>query len=286
MRRLVLLPVGILLLTGCSLQKIALKSTTGLFSYGVDALYAEPDLKIAEIAMVSNLKLLEGFQRAEPGNKTLLLLLTQGYASYAMAFLEDAEPERASALYRRATEFGLKLLQQTSAYKEGIPEKEADFVERLTKIKKSQVAALFWTAFAWGGWINLNRDDPQAVFDLSKVKAMMERVLQLDEGFFFGSAHLFWGSTYGSIPKMLGGDPEKAKDHFDRALEISEGKFLMAQVYYARYYAVTTLNEELFTELLNDVLKAPENILPGFELLTSLAKHKAGELLAKKEEIL
>ena len=48
----------------------------------------------------------------------------------------------------------------------------------------------------------MSKDDPQAIFDLGKVKAMMNRVLELDEGFFFGSAHLFFGSVYGSLPKM------------------------------------------------------------------------------------
>jgi hypothetical protein len=115
---------------------------------------------------------------------------------------------------------------------------------------------------------------------------MMNRVLQLDENFFFGSAHLFWGSTYGSIPPMLGGNPEKAKEHFERAIEISDGEFLMAYVYYAQYYAVTTLNEELFEEMLQKVENAPMDIMPGYELMTSLAKRKGKDLMARKEDIL
>ncbi|RMI04714.1 MAG: hypothetical protein D6681_09220, partial [Calditrichaeota bacterium] len=167
----------------------------------------------------------------------------------------------------------------------GVPSREADFVARLSRIKKEDVPALFWTAFAWSGWINLNRDDPQAVFDLSKVKAMMNRVLELDEGYFFGAAHLFWGSIYGSIPPLLGGDPDKARAHFQRAIELSEGKFLLAHVYYARFYAATTLNEELFEELLTKVVNAPGDIMPGYELMTSLAKRQAESLLKRREEI-
>lgn len=286
MRRVIFLLSALLLMSGCSLQKIALKTTSGLFSYGMDALYAEPDLGIAEIAVASNLKLLEGFHLADPKNKNLLEMLTQGYASFSLAFLEETEPERASAIYLRARDFGFHRLGMTKAFKGGIPAREEDFVKRLPLLGKSDLPALFWTAFAWAGWVNLNRDDPQAIFDLSKVKAMMNRVLELDEGFFFGGAHLFWGSINGSIPRMLGGDPEKARESFEHVIELTDGKFLIAYVYYARYYAVSTLDEALFDDLLNKVLAAPMDILPGYELMTSLAKRQAESLLAQKDDLL
>ena len=271
--------------SGCSVQKLALKTTSGLFAYGIEALYAEPDLEIAEIAIASNLKLLEGFHLADPKNKTMLQLLLEGYSGYSLGFLEDTQPERASMFYLRSRDYGFALLEQTKAFKKGIPEKEADFVERLPLIKESELPALFWTAFAWAGWINVNRDDPQAAFDLSKVKAMMTRVMEIDETFFFGSAHLFWGSTYGSVPRMLGGDPDKAKMHFDRAIEISGGKFVMAYVYSAQFYALMTLDDVLFEEDLQKVLDAPQDIMPGYELMTSIAKKKATGLLAQKDDL-
>ena len=283
---LLLFSLLVLILNACSIQKLALKATSGLFEYGIEAFYAEPDLQIAEPALSANLKLLEGFHRADPKNKAILEMLTQGFAGMALAFLEDEAPERASAIYLRARDYGLKRLNFTKAFKDGIPEKESAFVERLKYLKKEDLPALFWTAFSWAGWVNLNRDDPQAVFDLSKVKAMMDRVLELDENFFFGSAHLFWGSTFGSIPPMLGGSPDKAKMHFDKAIAISDGRFLIAKVYYAQFYAVTTLDEALFDQLLNDVINAPNNILPGYELLTTVAKQKATKLMAKKDDIL
>ena len=276
----------ILLFLNCSLQKIALKTTTGLVAYGIDAIYAEPDLKIAEQAVASDLKLLEGFHLADKKNKDLLLMLTQGFASYSLGFLEDDEPERASLFYLRAKDYGLMLLGHTKAFKDSIPTKESNFRQALQLLKKDDVPALFWTAFAWAGWINLNRDNPKAVFELNIVKAMMQRVLDLDETFFFGAAHLFFGAMNASMPKMLGGDPEKAKQQFDRSLEISDGKFLITKVYIARYYAVSTLDEELFDKLLSEVLQAPQDILPGYELLTSVAKDKAQKLMERKEDLL
>jgi hypothetical protein len=276
----------IILFLNCSIQKIALNTTTDLVEYGIDAIYAEPDLKIAEQAVASNLKLLEGFHLADKNNKKLLLMLTQGFASYSLGFLEDDEPERASLFYLRAKDYGLKLLSQTKAFKDSIPTKEANFRSALKVLKPKDVPALFWCAFAWAGWVNLNRDNPQAVFELNIVKAMMQRVLKLDETFFFGAAHLFFGAMNASMPKMLGGDPEKAKEQFDRCLDISDGKFMIAKVYLARYYGVSTLDEELFDKTLAEVLDAPPDILPGYELLTSVAKDKAKKLMERKEDLL
>ena len=285
MRKGWFLLIGVLLLSGCSIQKIALKATSGLFYSGMDAIYRESDLQIAEQAIASDLKLLEGFYLSDPSNRDILLMLTQGYASYSLGFVEDVEPGRAKLFYLRARDYGLQLLRFTRAFKDSIPTEEEAFIQRLTRLEKKDVPALFWTAFAWAGWINLSKDDPQAVFDLRKVKAMMKRVIELDEGYFFGSAHLFFGSVLGSLPKMLGGNPEKAREHFQRALELSHEKFLMTYVYLARYYAQPKLDEALFDKYLKHVLQAPMDILPGYQLITAIAKQKAQRLITKKEEL-
>ncbi len=276
---------GMLLLSGCSLQKIALRSTTGLLYYGIDAIYQEPDMDIAEQAISSDLKLLDGLYLADTGNKDVMLMLTQGYASYSLGFIEDESVSRAQMFYLRARDYGFKLLKTTDAFRDSIPINEDLFIEKLSRLNKKDVPAIFWTAFAWGGWINLSKDNPRAIFDLGKVKAMMNRVQKLDEGYFFGASHLFFGSIYGALPKMLGGNPDKAKEEFDRTLQISDGRFMLAYVYLARYYAQPTLDEQLFDKYLNTVLAAPADVLPGYELITSIAKAKARRLLSEKEEL-
>jgi len=274
-----------LILSGCSLQKLALRSTTGIFSYGVDALYDEVDLPLAEQAMASNLKLLEGLHKADPSNKEILLLLTQGFASYSVGFVEDESVPRAKLFYLRARDYGLLLLRQTKAFKDSIPGREKNFVERIQQIKRSDIPAVYWTAFAWGGWIGLSKDDPQAIFDLGKVKAMMQRVIELDEGFFYGTAHLFFGTIAGSLPRMLGGDPEQAKIHFEKCLALNDKQLLLAYVYLARYYAQPLLDEELFDNYLKIVLQAPPDILAENRLLTAIAKDKAQKLIIKKQDL-
>ena len=114
---------------------------------------------------------------------------------------------------------------------------------------------------------------------------MMNKVIELDEKFFYGSAHLFFGAINGSLPKLLGGDPEKAKQHFERCLTLSDRKFLLAYIYLARYYAQPLLDEDLFDQYLQQVEDAPLYILPENKLITAIAKEKARHLRGKKEEL-
>ncbi len=113
---------------------------------------------------------------------------------------------------------------------------------------------------------------------------MMQRVMELDESFYYGGPHLFMGVWYVSRPKMFGGDPKKAQSHFLKAIEYGEGKFLIAYVFYADYYARQNLEKELFVATLQKVLDTPADIQPDLTLLNTIAKKRAKELLSNVEE--
>jgi hypothetical protein len=146
------------------------------------------------------------------------------------------------------------------------------------------VPILFWTATCWVNWIRLNLDSMEALSELPRVEAMMRRVLELDEGFHYGGAHLFMGIWYASRPKIAGGDLKKAQEHFLKALDLGQRKFLMAYVYYASYYARKIMDKELFTSTLQKVLETPAETSPDLILLNTIAKRQAKELLSHGEE--
>jgi hypothetical protein len=124
----------------------------------------------------------------------------------------------------------------------------------------------------------------EALAELPRVELMMQRVLELDEGFNYGSPHLFMGIWFASRPKVAGGDLRKSQEHFLKAIELGEGKFLMAYVYYANYYARQALDKDLFISTLQKVLKTPADILPDLTLLNTVAKKQAKELMSRVEE--
>ncbi len=268
---------------GCSIQKLAVGATGGIIDKTLESLYEESDLELAEISIASNLKLLEGLIKSDPGNEKLLQRAIEGYTGYALAFAEDKNPERARFFYDRAAQYGRTLLAKKKILKNGRETGLSDLEKSLASAGIKDVPALFWTANAWASYINLSRTDPDALFNMPKVMAIMRRVLELDEEFYYGGAHLFFGTIYASLG-VAGGDLKKSKEHFDRALEIADQRFLLTLTYLARYYAVSQLDEELFRDTLRKVLNTPGEVLPEYRLINEVAKKKARLYLSQIDE--
>jgi hypothetical protein len=222
--------------------------------------------------------------KGDPENEHLLLLTSQAIAGYALGFAEDEEPERAKSLYLRAKEYGLRVLRNDETFAANEEGNLDRFTESANNLDRDYLGALFWTAFAWAGWINLSLDNPQALIELPKVQVLMQRVYDMDETYFHGSPHLFFGSVWGTKPRMMGGDPDKAKEHFEKNLQITEGKFLMTYVYYAKYYAAKTLDEDLFDEFIVKIENTQADVLPGYQFLNMIAKKKAKYLKELRDE--
>lgn len=265
--------------SGCSLDKLAIRTTGSVLNYGVQALYEEEDLVIAEQAIMSNLKLLEGLIKGDPDNLNLLTLASQGFTGYALGFVEDDNPERAKIFYERAKGYGLRILNRNSGFRDALNSNIEGLAKALEGFKRADVPALFWTANSWGNWINLSRDSPAAIAQMGKVEIMMKRVLELDEGYYYGGPHMFFASYYGGRSEMFGGSHEKAKYHFDRFIELSGGKFLMGYVLFAKYYAVQMQDAALYRELLEKTLEMRGDLLPEQRLVNEIAKVKAKKLL-------
>ncbi len=284
MKKFQLFLVFIFFISSCSVQKLALRSMSGILDNSMAALYEESDLKLAEQAIASDLKLLEGLMKSDPDNEKFLLLACQGFASYALGFIEDEDPQRAQSLYLRGRDYGLKILNNNSQFQPALTGDLDQLARALKKFDKKDVPALFWTANNWANWITLNLTDTDALADLPRAQLMMQRVIELDESYFYGGAHLFFATVYASRPKLLGGDIEKAKLHFDRCFEFCQDKFLLPYVFYARYYVTRTSDEEFFAKVLNKVIDTPDDILPDQRLPNAIAKQKAKLLLQKSEE--
>lgn len=152
-------------------------------------------------------------------------------------------------------------------------------------MNKKDVPALFWTAYAWGNIILLQQDSPARIAELPMVDLMMQRVLELDETYFFGGPHLFYGGYFGNRPRTLGGDPEKARTHLQRAIEITDGKFLLAKFMLAKFYAAPAQDKVVFKSTLDEILAAPADLYPEQTLANTLAKRDAARWLARMDEI-
>ncbi len=274
----------LLLLSACSPKTAALRAVVPLLDRGSTAFDAEPDPQLAREALPAQLKLLESLLESEPGNPRLRRLAAQGFGGYAFLFLEDSDPGRARQMYRRGLEHGLALLGRRQALRK-LREAELSALESaLRGLRPNDAPDLFWTAYNWGGWINLAKDSPEAVAELPKAVALMRRVQELSPGYYFGGPDLFLGAYYASRPRLLGGDLGKAKAHFDSAVAATGGRFLMAKLLYARYYAVAAQDSELFKRLNAEVEETP-GVMPEARLADAVAKMKAKKLMEQIDEL-
>jgi len=277
-----------LMLSGCSLDRIAADTTAGLLGEASRSFNEEPDPVIARDAIPANLKLMEGLLKVTPGNAALLTTLARGWCSYGFGFLEETgdkiDLERASALYRRGFGFGLRTF--TPAVAAALRGGSLDEIgEALESVGRKEVAPLFWSAYCLGNWVNLNTASVDGVAELSKVELMMRRVALLDAGFFHGGPDLFYGFYYGKRPKLLGGNPSKAREHLLRAASFSAGRFLMAKLFLAEVYAVAAQDEKLFEDTLREIVAAPADLMPEERLANELARKRALRLLARQAEL-
>lgn len=272
----------LVLLSACSIEQLMVRASIPMIEGGVTALNKETDLELAEASIPTNLELLEGMLTIDPENVELHDYAAQAYYGLGYGFNEDHRPERASAFYLRGKKHGLISLALNGAKRiDGpIEELEAD----MKSLDEDAVPGLFWTASNWAKWIDLNRDKPEAVAQLHRPTVLMRRVLELDENFYHGGAHMYFGVYYGSRSPMFGGNFEKAREHFDKARAATDGRLLVADLLQAQYLARQEFDREDFHKRLTKIIDAPDDLYPELGLLNQITKRKARMLLSKEKE--
>jgi len=279
-----IIPACLLLLAGCGLNRVALRSTTELLQNGAQAVYDEPDLQLAQDALPSHLELTRVLLQNDPDNAALLTLAAEEFNGYAFLFVEQPQPERAKGLYLRGRDFALRALARNPKFQNLADRNEIDLAKVLRAAGKKDVPDLFWAAFGWAGWINLSKDSPQALAQLPDAVAMMRRVEELSPEFHFAGPEIFFGVYYASRPAILGGSTDKARRYFDRAIEMTHGEYLMDYVLEARYLAVALQDKSLFENLLRRAQEYPPGRLPGAMLTDQAAKKEAADLLGRVDD--
>ena len=272
-----------ILFSGCAVRKLS-------------RIESQSDLTAVESTLQRNLGTLDWI--AKTRSRHLILKTASAYSLYA-GFIQDkmeaaeiagdmetVEALRVEAilLYKRAERYARKVLAKSNKIFNDVRGVDMAVLEKaLQQLKKKDVAPLFWTAYTIASSISLQIDDPMQLIDLSRVELMMRRVLELDETFYDGSAHLFYSVYYSTRSAAIGGALEKVKRHLDRADEINDGKFLMIKYYLARYYAYPKRDAKLYKQTLQAVLDAPLDIYPGKEATTALAKSRAKRWLEQAD---
>jgi hypothetical protein len=267
--------IAALLLGGCA--SMVASFTSGFAEDLGNSILDNPDVEMVQEGAPAYLLLIDALVDQSPENANLLMQSARLKSAYATAFVTNGE--RAKMLAADALADMEKAI--CLSIKGGCDVRTREFEAYevwLAERKLTDLGSLYQLGTVWAGWIQANADDFVAIAELGRVKALMARAAELDETYDYGGPHLYLGVFETLVPPSLGGRPEVGRSHFEKAIDISRGRFLMAKVMFADQYARLLFDRELHDKLLNEVIEAdPQE--PGMTLINTVAQRQAHELL-------
>ena len=296
--RLVLLVCLIPMATGCSVKTFAINRVGDALASGDSVYESDDDIELVGSALPFGLKLTESLLSQSPEHPGLLLTASRGFVLYAYAYVDyEAQIERERAvdrarairaravrLYLRGLRYGLRALEQSYPGVERmlLTDPKAA-VAAIGKNRTRDVPFLYWNAAALALAISASRDDPALLARLPEVEAMLDRALELDDGWDDGALYefkvIFAGSGVGS------GDPAAIARHYERALVLSKGRSAGLYVAYAEAVALPAQDKAEFRALLEKALAVNADEQPRDRLATLLTQRRARWLLGRIDDL-
>lgn len=277
--------------TGC-MRKVLLDGQIRSTRQGSDAVNTLHDFEVARAVARAGLAQLEGLHKLAPYNEDGLFMLTRGWAGASSAFTEDDYEQaleqgddegaryhllRTRAGFARARFFGLELMSKRAngfdKARRNAQTMRAWVVENFNH--PSEAEDLLWVGVAWVGHVGAARDDPATVGDLYVGVEILRRSLELDDSIENGLGHTVMGAYHARTALS---ELEDSKRHFEMALKINKGKFLLTKFNYAARYYCAKSDKTNYEKTLKEVLAAGDP-LPEKRLQNLIAKRKAQRYL-------
>jgi len=293
---LVLAGVALVLLAGCSVRRFAADRIGSALAASGSSWTEDDDPELVGDAFPFALKTLEGLLAESPENPVLLLGACRGFAGYAAGFvapeaeaLPAIEFERAQEIRARALRLHLRALGYC---RRALELRSPGAVEALSRSPETalgfagreDVELLYWTGAAWGSAVALGLDRPELVADLPAVRSLFERALALDPGWDRGALEEAL-IPLDALSPMLGGSPERARERYERAVELSAGLRASPHVTWAASAAVAAQDRRGFRVALERALAVDPDASPPDRLGNHLARRRAGSLLERADDL-
>ena len=267
----------------CSVKKMAVDAVGDSLADGSDVYAADSDPDLVREALPFGLKTFETMIDISPENRGLLLAAARGFTAYAFLLQERADMidaadhaqaralrERARKLYLRGRDFAFRGL---SVGRPGFVEKlRVDPRAALATTGKDDAPLLYWAGAAWAAALGSGNADLGLLAELPLATVLVQRVLELDEGFDRGAPHEFFITLEASRP---GGSVSSARAHYARAVALSGGRRASAHVALAEAVSVREQNVGEFRALLAAALAVDPDAAPQLRLANILAQRRA-----------
>ncbi len=220
--------------------------------------------------------------------------LTLLYSAYAFAYIdetplsdfdEEAESKiaRVNYLYDKATHYGIIALEEKlPGFREGVIEKK-DITGILARAKKEDVETLFWFNFAWAMRLFNDLSETERLTHLETMKQIAERIIAIDEDYLYGASYAILIAYYGGRVKSLGGDPDKAKQYYEKASQLGKGKSLISDFVYLRFVSILSTDDSAFEETYQKIATFNPRVNQDFAFVNTFLKRKAEAIYQKKD---
>ncbi len=266
-------------LSGCA--SIASSAASGVADNLSTAILDQEDPELVREATPAYLILLDSFAK-DSDSPSVLGAAAELYAAYGIVFVAD--PARAMILTRKSRDYGRRALCAADADACELTGLEfADYEAVINSLGPRTVDALFSYSIASLAFIRAHSSDFIALADLPKVEVALNRVLTLGAGDREADAYKYLGILNSLRPPALGGQPERGREYFEKAISLSGGRDLSAKVELAQTYARLVYDRELHDRLLVEVVSADPQA-PGLTLFNNIAQAQAAELLASADD--
>jgi predicted anti-sigma-YlaC factor YlaD len=280
----------------CSPATMGMNRMADALSSTASAFGRDDDPEFVRVGAPSTLKMVEMMLDDHPLHPGLLLTACSGYTQYAYAFLhvesqmrapgnaaEAADlKQRAARMYERARGYCVRALE--IRLPKGRASLAKDPKATLAAAVRADIPILYWTAAAWGGSLAVAENPILRLAELSVVRALFARALELDETWEAGTIHEALISIE-ALPVLLGGSAERARKHFNRAVELSQGQSAFAFVTFADSVSVAAKNRGEFEKLLRQAIAIDVNQRPAIRLANLIAQKRARFLLSRADTL-
>ncbi len=218
-------------------------------------------------------------------NADALVALSRAHYFLADGFMavEGAPQQEEFVVYQKGVDYGERALLVLDPNFEAQMRAEAKFEDAIKGIGKEAIPAAYWYAVNLGRFAS-KQGLSQRLFYKDKLKATMERILELDQNFFYGAADRYFGAFFSILPSIAGKDLDKSGAHFKKSMELAPAYF-GTQVVQAQFLAVELDDEDMYRSLLKAVIEGDADQVPAIGPENRAAQRTAKKMMANIEEI-
>jgi len=285
----------VIFLVSCSPKKYILNQFDGVFD-SIETVYLTyDDPQLVKESFPFNLKIIEILLDQSPDDRDMLLTALSSFTMYSYGFvMEDAEKisehdyregkviyYRANKMFKRSLQYGLH----------GMELKYPEFTKWIEKRDNynpfvvDDLSYLYWISVTYGGLVSSSQGNPIYIVDLPKVGWLLEKSMEIDEGWNNGTLYSAMISYTMSRPDAVKNRAQLAREYFDKAVQSSSGEDCSMFIRFAESVCIKNQNRDEFVKNLNYVINFNVDDVKNLRLTNTMAQSRAKWLMGRIDEI-